>query len=57
MRRAMTQMVAATESLAEISNDAKRDTETMKTITVVTMVFLPATFVSVRFDPTTLLLH
>lgn len=39
----------ATEAIAR---DAKRDSEIMKTITVVTLVYLPATFVCVRTWPT-----
>jgi len=36
------------KSMAALAYDSKRDSEVMKTITVVTMIFLPATFVSVR---------
>jgi len=36
------------ESMEALAYDSKRDSEVMKTITVVTMIFLPATFVSVR---------
>ncbi|SRR5258708_789384 len=36
------------ESMAIVAYDTKRDSEIMKTITVVTMVYLPATFVCVR---------
>ena len=35
------------QSMAALQYDAKRDSEVMKAITVVTIVFLPATFVSV----------
>jgi Mg2+ and Co2+ transporter CorA len=35
------------KSMEALTIDAKRDTEIMKTITVVTMIFLPPTFVSV----------
>ena len=35
------------QSMAILAYDAKRDSEVMKAITVVTLVFLPATFVSV----------
>jgi Mg2+ and Co2+ transporter CorA len=35
------------KSMADLTYDAKCDTEIMKTITVVTMIFLPPTFVSV----------
>jgi Mg2+ and Co2+ transporter CorA len=35
------------KSMAALTYDAKRDTEIMKTITVVTMIFLPPTFTSV----------
>ena len=37
-----------TQSMAILAYDAKRDSEVMKAITIVTLVFLPATFVSVR---------
>ena len=36
------------QSMAILAHDAKRDSEVMKAITVVTLIFLPATFVSVR---------
>src|SRR5258708_14334350 len=36
------------ESIAIVAYDTKRDSEIMKTVTVVTMVYLPATFVCVR---------
>ena len=36
------------QSMAILAYDAKRDSEVMKAITIVTLVFLPATFVSVR---------
>ena len=36
------------QSMAVLAYDAKRDSEVMKAITVVTILFLPATFVSVR---------
>ena len=39
------------QSMAEIAYDTKRDSEVMKAVTVVTLIFLPATFVSV--GPTT----
>ena len=35
------------QSMAVLAYDAKRDSEVMKAITVVTLIFLPATFVSV----------
>ena len=35
------------QSMAALAYDAKRDSEVMKAITVVTLIFLPATFVSV----------
>ena len=34
-------------SMAVLAYDSKRDSEVMKAITVVTLIFLPATFVSV----------
>ena len=36
------------KSMRDLAYDSKRDSEVMKMITVVTMIFLPATFVSVR---------
>ena len=36
-----------TSATTQIAKDSKRDSEIMKTITVVTMVYLPATFVAV----------
>ena len=36
------------QSMAVIAYDTKRDSEVMKAVTVVTLIFLPATFVSVR---------
>ena len=36
------------QSMADLAYDAKRDSEVMKAITIVTLIFLPATFVSVR---------
>jgi len=36
------------ESMAIVAYDTKRDSEVMKTITVVTMIYLPATFTCVR---------
>jgi hypothetical protein len=38
------------ESMAIIAYDTKRDSEVMKTIAVVTMIYLPATFTCVRFQ-------
>ena len=38
-------------SMGIIAYDTKRDSEVMKAITVVTLIFLPATFVSVRLNP------
>ena len=35
------------QSMAAIAYDTKRDSEVMKAVTVVTLIFLPATFVSV----------
>ena len=35
------------QSMAVIAYDTKRDSEVMKAVTVVTLIFLPATFVSV----------
>ena len=35
------------ESMAIVAYDTKRDSEVMKTITVVTMIYLPATFACV----------
>ena len=40
-----------TLALSDLAYDSKRDSEVMKAITVVTLIFLPATFVSVRPDP------
>ena len=37
--------------MAVIAYDTKRDSEVMKAVTVVTLIFLPATFVSVRPIP------
>ena len=39
------------QALSDLAYDSKRDSEVMKAITVVTLIFLPATFVSVRPDP------
>jgi len=36
------------QSMAALTYDTKRDSEVMKAITVATLVFLPATFLSVR---------
>ena len=36
------------QSMADLAYDTKRDSEVMKAITIVTLIFLPATFVSVR---------
>ena len=38
-------------SMADLAYDAKRDSEVMKAITIVTLIFLPATFVSVSSIP------
>ena len=38
-------------SMAELAYDTKRDSEVMKAITIVTLIFLPATFVSVSSTP------
>ena len=35
-------------ALSDLAYDSKRDSEVMKAITIVTLIFLPATFVSVR---------
>ena len=52
-----TQSARQAQSMAVIAYDTKRDSEVMKAITVVTLVFLPATFVSVcpmpLLEPTT----
>ena len=42
-----TQSARQAQSMAVIAYDTKRDSEVMKAITVVTLVFFPATFVSV----------
>ena len=39
------------QSMAVIAYDTKRDSEVMKAITVVTLIFLPATFLSVSQIP------
>ena len=39
------------QALSVLTYDTKRDSEVMKAITVVTLILLPATFVSVRPDP------
>jgi len=39
------------QSMAYIAYDTKRDSEVMKAVTLVTLIFLPATFVAVRPDP------
>ena len=36
------------ELMSIVAHDTKRDSEVMKTITVVTMIYLPATFLCVR---------
>ena len=40
-----------TQTMSALTYDTRRDSEVMKAITVVTLIFLPATFVSVRPDP------
>ena len=50
-RRQSIQNDRQTQAMSVLSYDNKRDSEVMRTITVVTLIFLPATFVSVRPDP------
>jgi len=42
-----TQSARQAQSMAVLAYDSKRDSEVMKAITVVTLIFLPATFISV----------
>jgi len=45
--KAGVEMRDLTRATTQIARDSKRDNEIMKTITVVTMIYLPATFVAV----------
>jgi len=47
-RQQVAQGARQAQSMAILAYDTKRDSEVMKAITVVTLVFLPATFLSVR---------
>ena len=47
MKEQATQSARQAHSMAALAYDSKRDSEVMKAITVVTLIFLPATFVSV----------
>ena len=47
-RQQAVQSARQAKSMAALAYDTKRDSEVMKAITVVTLVFLPATFLSVR---------
>jgi hypothetical protein len=47
MAELATQGARQSKSMAELAYDTKRDSEVMKAITVVTLIFLPATFVAV----------
>ena len=46
-RQQAEQSARQAQSMAIIAYDTKRDSEVMKAVTVVTLIFLPATFVSV----------
>ena len=46
-RQQAVQSARQAQSMAALAYDAKRDSEVMKAITIVTLIFLPATFVSV----------
>ena len=46
-RQQATQSARQAQSMAVIAYDTKRDSEVMKAVTIVTLIFLPATFVSV----------
>jgi hypothetical protein len=46
-----TQSLGLSESSREIAAASKRDSSAMKAIAVLTMVFLPGTYVSVRLVP------
>ena len=50
-RQQAVQSARQAQSMAIIAYDTKRDSEVMKAITVVTLIFLPATFVSVGPTP------
>jgi len=47
MKEQAVQNARQAQSMAVLAYDSKRDSEVMKAITIVTLVFLPATFVSV----------
>ncbi len=46
-RQQAAQSALQAQSMAVIAYDTKRDSEVMKAVTIVTLIFLPATFVSV----------
>ena len=48
MKEQAAQSARQAHSMAALAYESKRDSEVMKAITVVTLIFLPATFVSVR---------
>jgi hypothetical protein len=51
MKEQAVQSARQVQSMAVLTYDAKRDSEVMKAITVVTLIFLPGTFISVSPIP------
>jgi hypothetical protein len=51
MKEQAVQSARQAQSMAVLAYDAKRDSEVMKAITVVTLIFLPGTFISVSPIP------
>lgn len=51
VQRDTRETVSMSQATVEISRLAQNDSASMKTIAVVTLMFLPATFVSVSFTP------